>query len=112
MQFDIIEKGQYTIVQINEGRFDAKLAPAFREQLEQVKGNIRDHLHLVLDLGQVRFMDSCGLGAVMGAYKMLRNTKISIANPQKPVTDLLKLTRMDKLILSHPTIEDALAPTA
>ena len=109
MQFDIIEKGQYTIVQINEGRFDAKLAPAFREQLEQVKGNIRDHL--VLDLGQVRFMDSSGLGAVMGAYKMLRNTKISIVNPQKPVTDLLKLTRMDKLILSHPTIEDALAPT-
>ncbi|MCL1059726.1 STAS domain-containing protein [Shewanella gelidimarina] len=110
MQFDIIEKGQYTIVQVNEGRFDAKLAPAFREQLERIKGNIREQL--VLDLGQVRFMDSSGLGAVMGAYKMLRNTKISIVNPQKPVIDLLKLTRMDKLILSHPTIEDALAPTA
>ncbi|MFT5788627.1 MAG: anti-sigma B factor antagonist [Shewanella sp.] len=109
MQFNIIEKGQYTIIQVNEGRFDAKLAPVFREQLALIKGNIREQL--VLDLGQVRFMDSSGLGAVMGAYKMLRNTKISIVNPQKPVIDLLKLTRMDKLILSHPTIEDALAPT-
>jgi anti-sigma B factor antagonist len=57
-------------------------------------------------------MDSSGLGAVMGAYKMLSNIKISIVNPQKTVIDLLKLTRMDKLILSHPTIEDALASTA
>ncbi|PKG75754.1 anti-sigma factor antagonist [Shewanella sp. GutCb] len=110
MQFDIIEKGQYTIIQVNEGRFDAKLAPAFREQIALIKGNIREQL--VLDLGQVRFMDSCGLGAVMGAYKMLSNIKISIVNPQKTVIDLLKLTRMDKLILSHPTIEDALASTA
>ncbi|PKG56753.1 anti-sigma factor antagonist [Shewanella sp. Choline-02u-19] len=110
MQFDIIEKGQYTIIQVNEGRFDAKLAPAFREQIALIKGNIREQL--VLDLGQVRFMDSSGLGAVMGAYKMLSNIKISIVNPQKTVIDLLKLTRMDKLILSHPTIEDALASTA
>ncbi|MCL1147566.1 STAS domain-containing protein [Shewanella marinintestina] len=110
MQFDIIEKGQYTVIQINEARFDAKLAPSFREELENIKGNIRDHL--VLDLSHVRFMDSSGLGAVMGAYKMLRNTKISIVNPQKSILDLLKLTRMDKLILSHPTIESALAATA
>jgi anti-sigma B factor antagonist len=110
MQFDIIEKGQYTIIQVNEGRFDAKLAPAFREQIALIRGNIREQL--VLDLGQVRFMDSSGLGAVMGAYKMLSNIKISIVNPQKTVIDLLKLTRMDKLILSHPTIEDALASTA
>ncbi|GIU17827.1 STAS domain-containing protein [Shewanella sp. MBTL60-007] len=109
MQFDIIEKGQYTVIQVREARFDAKLAPSFREELEKIQGNIREHL--VLDLGDVRFMDSSGLGAVMGAYKMLRNTKISIVNPQKPILDLLKLTRIDKLILSHPTIEDALAPT-
>ena len=110
MQFEIIEKGQYTVIQVNEARFDANLAPFFREQLESNKVSIREHL--VLDLGNVRFMDSSGLGAVMGAYKMLRNTKISIVNPQKPILDLLKLTRMDKLILSHPTIEAAVAATA
>ncbi|ABV85629.1 STAS domain-containing protein [Shewanella pealeana] len=110
MQFEIIEKGQYTVIQVNEARFDARLAPSFREELEKIKGNIREHL--VLDLSAVRFMDSSGLGAVMGAYKMLRNTKISIVNPQKPIVDLLKLTRMDKLILSHPTIEAALTTTA
>ena len=110
MHFEIIEKGQYTVIQVNEARFDAKLAPSFREEIENIKGNVREHL--VLDLGNVRFMDSSGLGAVMGAYKMLRNTKISIVNPQKSILDLLKLTRIDKLILSHPTLEAALAASA
>ncbi|GIU18625.1 MULTISPECIES: STAS domain-containing protein [unclassified Shewanella] len=110
MHFDIIEKDQYTVIQINEARFDAKLAPSFREEVEKIKENIREHL--VLDLGNVRFMDSSGLGAVMGAYKMLRNTKISIINPQKPILDLLKLTRVNKLILSYSTIEDALTASA
>lgn len=108
MQFSIINQGRDTIIQVNEGRFDAKLAPVFREQLEQIKDNIQERL--VLDLGQVRFMDSSGLGAVMGAYKMLSNTTISIVNPQQPIINLLKLTRMNKLILSYTTIEDALTP--
>ena len=110
MQFEIIERGQYTVIRINEARFDAKLAPVFFKELEDIRGNIRNHL--VLDLTEVRFMDSSGLGAIMGTYKMLRDAKISIVNPQKPIVDLLKLTRMDKLVLSHPTIEAALATTA
>ncbi|WP_299494600.1 STAS domain-containing protein [uncultured Shewanella sp.] len=105
MQYELIEENKYTVFQINEDRFDAKLAPAFRNEIDLVKGNIAEHL--VLDLGQVRFMDSSGLGAVMGVYKLLRNTKISIVNPQKSVQELLKLTRIDKLILSHATVEDA-----
>ncbi|MCL1125251.1 STAS domain-containing protein [Shewanella surugensis] len=105
MQYELIEENKYTVLQINEDRFDAKLAPSFRNEIDLVKGNIAEHL--VLDLGQVRFMDSSGLGAVMGVYKLLRNTKISIVNPQKSVQELLKLTRIDKLILSHATIEDA-----
>ena len=110
MHFDIIEKGQYTIILIQEARFDAKLTPSFQAELGKIKHNL--HEHLLLDMSGVRFMDSSGLGAVMGCYKMLRNTKISIINPQKPILDLLKLTRVDKLILSYSTIEDALTASA
>ncbi|WP_299809073.1 STAS domain-containing protein [uncultured Shewanella sp.] len=110
MQFNILENEQYTIIQIQEARFDAKLTPSFHTELGKLKHNLREHL--LLDMSGVRFMDSSGLGAVMGCYKMLRNTKISIINPQKPILDLLKLTRVDKLILSYSTIEDALAASA
>jgi anti-sigma B factor antagonist len=54
-------------------------------------------------------MDSSGLGAVMGVYKMLRDKKIAVANAQKPVQDLFKLTRMDRLIKTYTSVDEALA---
>ncbi|PSW18141.1 anti-sigma factor antagonist [Photobacterium sanctipauli] len=110
MQYEIINQGQCTILQIKEERFDAKLAPSFRSELEQLSESIGTHL--VMDLSEVRFMDSSGLGAVMAVYKMLRGKKISVVNPQRAVKELLKLTRMDKLITSFDSIEDAVATVA
>ncbi|KLV08843.1 anti-sigma factor antagonist [Photobacterium aquae] len=107
MQYEIINQGQCTILQINEERFDAKMAPSFRREVENLVGNIGEHM--ILDLTHVRFMDSSGLGAIMAVYKILKGKKISVVNPQRPVQELLKLTRMDKLITSYDSIEDAVA---
>lgn len=106
MRYEISQKGNCTILQINEERFDAKLAPQFRAQIESVLNELSPHL--VLDIGAVRFMDSSGLGAVMGVYKLLRDKKISVANPQKSVQDLFKLTRMDRLIKTYDSVDAAL----
>ncbi|MFA0415100.1 anti-sigma factor antagonist [Vibrio renipiscarius] len=107
MRYEISEKGNSTVLQINEERFDAKLAPEFRAQIEALMGDLSTHL--VLDIGDVKFMDSSGLGAVMGVYKLLRDKKISVANPQKSVRDLFKLTRMDRLIKTYDSVDAALA---
>lgn len=110
MQYDVIDHSECTVLQLKEERFDAKLAPQFRDELTQMQSKVGRHL--VLDLSLVRFMDSSGLGAVMGVYKMLQGTKISVVNPQRPVRELLKLTRMDKLITSYDSVEDAVATNA
>ncbi|MDA0148133.1 STAS domain-containing protein [Vibrio sp. LaRot3] len=107
MRYEISAKGNSTVLQINEDRFDAKLAPDFRNQIEEIKGSIAGHL--VLDIQSVKFMDSSGLGAVMGVYKLLRDKQISVANAQKPVLDLFKLTRMDRLIKTYDSVDAALA---
>lgn len=105
MQYEIINQDQCTILKLNEDRFDATLAPIFRQKITEQKETFGSHL--VLDLSEVRFMDSSGLGAIMGVYKLLQGKKISIVNPQRAVKELLKLTRMDKLITSYATVKDA-----
>ncbi len=110
MYYKMINHGHFTVFQINEDRFDAKLAASFRKELEDKVGQISSHL--VLDLSQVRFMDSSGLGAVIGIYKLLTGTKLSIVNPQRTVKELMRLTRMDRLISSYDTVEDAVAAVA
>jgi len=110
MQHKIINQGQCTVLHIAEDRFDARLAPEFRNKLAELSPSI--DMHLVLDLSQVRFMDSSGLGAVMAAYKMLRGKKMSVVNPQRAVKELLKLTRMDQLISCYENVDDAIAVNA
>lgn len=110
MQYEISQQGNSTVLQINEARFDAKLAPEFRSQIESVKEELSENL--ILDIESVKFMDSSGLGAVMGVYKLLKDKKILVANAQKPVLDLFKLTRMDRLIKTYSSLDDALKVVA
>ncbi|MCG9630261.1 MULTISPECIES: STAS domain-containing protein [Vibrio] len=107
MRYEISQQGNSTVLQVNEERFDAKLAPQFREVLETLTPDLLPNV--VLDISNVKFMDSSGLGAVMGVYKMLRDKKIAVANAQKPVQDLFKLTRMDRLIKTYTSVDEALA---
>lgn len=110
MQYEVINQSECTVLQVNEERFDAKLATSFRDEVTNISKDV--DRHLVLDLTHVRFMDSSGLGAVMAGYKVLRGKKLSVVNPQRAVKELLKLTRMDQLITCYSTIEDALTVDA
>lgn len=110
MQYEISQQGDCTVLQINETRFDAKLAPEFRMLIENLMPDLA--MNVVLDVDKVTFMDSSGLGAVMGVYKLLRDKTICVANPTKPVMDLFKLTRMDRLIKTYGSVEDALTTIA
>ena len=67
MQYEISEQGNSTVLQIKEERFDAKLAPEFRQAIETLTPKL---IPVVLDIEDVKFMDSSGLGAVMGVYKL------------------------------------------
>lgn len=110
MKYEVFNNEQFTVVQIQEARFDAKLAPSFRQAIEDILVEIKPNM--LLDLSCVTFMDSSGLGAVMAVYKLLRDKQIAVVGARQPVRDLLKLTRMDRLVKTYDTVEDAMATLA
>lgn len=110
MRYEISKQSNSTVLQIKEERFDAKLAPEFRTEIETLLPELLPNI--VLDIENVKFMDSSGLGSVMGVYKLLRDKNISVANAQQPVLDLFKLTRMDRLIKTYSSVDEALTTTA
>ncbi|WP_241148953.1 STAS domain-containing protein [Photobacterium sanguinicancri] len=73
MQYEAFNQGQCTILQIKEDRFDAKLAPSFRAVIEEKVNEI--DTQLVLDLTDVRFMDSSGLVPLWVRTNYLREKK-------------------------------------
>ena len=87
------EQGGTAFVVMNVTRLDAAVAYDVKEQIGKLiaDGNRR----LVLDFGEVDFLDSSGLGALVGCRKLLGATgKIEIARPSEKVQKVLKLTRM------------------
>jgi anti-anti-sigma factor len=63
----------------------------------------------ILDLTEVPYMDSTGLGKIVKHYVRCQNKNIRFiaAGVSPRVLELLKLTRMDGIIPLAPTVEDA-----
>ena len=66
---------------------------------------------LVLDLTDLEFINSMGLGGIVAAHLRLRsaNSEIMIAAPRPEIRELLNVTRLVKLFPVHDTVGSALA---
>ena len=55
---------------------------------------------LVLDFGGVTFMDSSGIGLVMGRWKLMRDIsgRVVIENAPKTIKKVMKMSGIEKLI--------------
>ena len=75
---------------------------AVKDTREQVDGLIIKNRPktLVMDLSQIDFMDSSGLGFVLGRYRKMTDLKgdVLIVNPARRVEEMLRLAGADKLI--------------
>ncbi len=99
--------GDVTIAKLEETRLDAALSVRFKEAMREVADSEADDV--VLDLGQVMFMDSSGLGAVVAVMKMMgREKNFRIAGLTPAVDKVFKLTRMDSVFKILTSAEEAL----
>lgn len=66
---------------------------------------------LVLDLGEVGYVDSSGLGEMVACLKRTAEAggDLKLANRRKRVSDLFVLTRLETVFDSYPTVDDAVA---
>jgi len=52
----------------------------------------------ILDMEKVSFMDSSGLGLIMGRYNLIKmlNSKMTLLNPGEPIKKILSMTELVK----------------
>lgn len=86
-----------------EGRLTAPTAPRLRSAVDDLvaTGDTR----IVVDLSQTEFVDSSGLGALIGGLKVARlaGGDLRIAGVTEPVRRVLKLTNLDRVLREHAT---------
>jgi anti-anti-sigma factor len=89
------------------GLLDAFSEPTFRKVLgkyvEEGPANI------ILDLSQIDFVDSSGLGALVQLVKKAQGAKGSVQVVTNPrVTQTVKLVRLEKFLSLQPSVDVAL----
>jgi anti-sigma B factor antagonist len=100
--------GTMHIIQVLEPQLDYKNANEFEERMVTLINN-GSHL-IVLDLSEVVFVDSNGLGAIMSTLKFLRQKgHLVISASHEAVITMFKLTHMDKVLHIFDNETDAVA---
>ncbi|MEO0820700.1 MAG: STAS domain-containing protein [Pseudomonadota bacterium] len=102
MKFETIEAEGRMIVSVPGPRLDAAVAPAFKREMIALIDRHGDAI--LLDLGEIDFMDSSGLGAVVGAMRQMRKpARLELARLKPAVRKVFQLTRMDRVFKIHDT---------
>ncbi|GAA4363796.1 STAS domain-containing protein [Nocardioides caricicola] len=105
----VVERRDDTAVVRCAGEVDLATVGALRAKLQEIQVDGPSRLVLVLD--EVTFMDSLGLGALIGAYKRARvlQTSMVLVCTSRPVLNVLRATSLDRVFRIHDDLDDALA---
>lgn len=103
----IVKEGNTDIV-----KFSDKLTYA---KLQSIKSDLTDKLtfkemgQVVIDLSNVKILDSAGIGLVVSLYKsaVKEKGKLVIASQNSAITDILKTVGVNKIIKVFPTLDEA-----
>jgi anti-sigma B factor antagonist len=106
VEIDIQDKGDYTVL-VPVGDLDVYTVGSLRDALGRM---IEDETpSVVVDLDGVPFMDSSGLGALMGGVRRLREAggDLAIACTREQHLKLFTITGFGEGVSIAPTVEEA-----
>ncbi len=99
--------GDCAVVQV-AGEVDVYTAPMLREQMRELSA--KGAVHLIADLGRVDFLDSTGLGALVGGLKRLREAGGSLAlvisTPR--ILRIFQITGLTKALAVQRSVAEAI----
>ncbi len=101
-------EGEATVVEVG-GEIDVYTAPKLREQIIDLvtAGSYK----LVVDMERVEFLDSTGLGVLVGGLKRVRahDGSLALVCTQDRILKIFKITGLTKVFPIHNSVADALA---
>ena len=107
MKIETLEQGDVLIVRPQEKRIDASIARDFKSKLS---GFVKDgKVNLIIDLKEVEFIDSSGLGALVSTLKAIGDQgEIKLCRVKENVRSIFELTRLNKVFPIFHSEEEAL----
>ena len=102
------DEGDRTVVAVG-GEIDVYTAPKLREQLVDLVNAGR--YNLVIDMEGVDFLDSTGLGVLVGGLKRVRahDGSLRLVCTQERILKIFRITGLTKVFPLHDTVDEAVS---
>lgn len=100
--------GRCLIIRLTK-ELDHHTAVLIREKADRIidRNNIK---HIIFDFSEATFMDSAGIGVIMGRYKKIIfiGGKAAVANVNSTIDRIFRISGLYKIIEKYDTVETAL----
>ncbi len=98
--------GDVTVVTLAGAQLDASSVGEFKRNITPV---LDEHAQVIFDLSQLGFVDSSGLGALLGCLRQIqaRGGDLKLCSMSKSVRALFELVRMHRIFHIFDTQEEA-----
>lgn len=98
MKFKLEQKDDISVITLSGDFLGETEHFRLRDQVHELTS--KGKRHLIIDLGKVGHINSCGLGALVCAHTSMRRAggELKLIAVGKSVSELLKLTRLDMLL--------------
>ena len=109
MNYSVSEKDGIVVISLTGKIMGGPEATEINEKFHQLIDEKK--LHIVIDLHNVEWMNSSGLGILIGAVTLLRNNqgKLLLINVSDRIQNLLKITKLSGIFETSESLEAAIS---
>ena len=107
MKFSVDKREKYVIFKLKEEKLNSLVAPHLKSELLLLSKE--DYKNIILDLGEVTFVDSSGLSAILVGNRLCKeaNGTYIVAQAQQNVMNLITISQLDSILVLIPTLDEA-----
>lgn len=108
MKLSLDKNKHYSILQLEEENLNSLIAPDLKSEFVFLRNEGVENL--ILDLSQVKYVDSSGLSAILTANRLWNGYgSFVLTNVTHPaVKKLIEISRLESILTIVPTIEESI----
>lgn len=108
MKYSVDKQEKYILLKLDEEHLNAAVSPELKSTF--VTLNAEGNKSFVLDLSQVKYVDSSGLSAILIANRLCneRQGTLVLTRVTDHVMKLIKISQLEKVLNIVPTVEEGI----
>lgn len=107
MKINVVQQGAVTVITLQGNLMGGPDATSLNTQIHELLAAQKKNI--VLDLGRVEFMNSSGLGMLIGGASTLKNAggRLALACASEKILSLIKVTKLSTVFEHYASVKSA-----